>query len=367
MNQRRYDIDWLRMIAIFLLIIYHSAISFQSWGTDISFIAATHGWDEMWIFMAMFNAWRMPLLFLVSGMGVYFAMQSRGWKGLLKDRFLRIAIPFIFGFFAICPISIMLYFHYYEGKIVYVPNPGHLWFLGNIFAYAVLTLPMLIYLKKRPDHWLIHRTLSLLERYPYLLYPCVMLPILGETWLFNPDDFVLYAETGHGFFLGWVYFIFGILFCMAGEAFWSAVRTVRRSAVAIAVMSYLIRLLYYELENIPNLLMAVESVCGVIGVVGYASVYLNQTNKWLDYLSKAVYPVYIVHLPVQSAVVFGLFTLSLPVAVQICATMILTTAISFALYEFIIKRLGHIRMLFGMKREAHNYGQVEKNHTMSKG
>jgi hypothetical protein len=34
-------------------------------------------------------------------MGVRFAMQRRDWKQLLKDRTIRILIPFIFGFFFI--------------------------------------------------------------------------------------------------------------------------------------------------------------------------------------------------------------------------------------------------------------------------
>ena len=30
-EERRYDIDWLRVIAIGLLLIYHIAIAFQPW------------------------------------------------------------------------------------------------------------------------------------------------------------------------------------------------------------------------------------------------------------------------------------------------------------------------------------------------
>ena len=35
---RRYDIDWLRVIAIGLLLIYHIGIAFQPWGVFIGFI-----------------------------------------------------------------------------------------------------------------------------------------------------------------------------------------------------------------------------------------------------------------------------------------------------------------------------------------
>jgi glucan biosynthesis protein C len=102
---RRYDIDWLRVIAIGLLLIYHVAIGFQSWGGMIGFIATSKPWTALWTPMAMLNLWRIPLLFFVSGMGVYFAMQMRNWKQLITERTLRILLPFVFGMFAIVPFT----------------------------------------------------------------------------------------------------------------------------------------------------------------------------------------------------------------------------------------------------------------------
>ena len=78
---RRYDIDWLRVIAIGLLIIYHISITFQPWGIFIGFIQNSDPLPEIWPAMAMLNVWRIPLLFFVSGMGVCFAQSgSRDWS-----------------------------------------------------------------------------------------------------------------------------------------------------------------------------------------------------------------------------------------------------------------------------------------------
>src|SRR3954463_7108306 len=111
---RRYDIDWLRVIAIGLLLIYHVAIGFQRWGIMIGFIANEKAWDSLWIPMAMLNIWRIPLLFFVSGMGVYFALQNRNLKQLLAERAGRILIPYVFGMFAIFPVSVFLWQRYYK-------------------------------------------------------------------------------------------------------------------------------------------------------------------------------------------------------------------------------------------------------------
>ena len=78
-KERRYDIDWVRVIAIALLLIYHTAIVFQPWATMIFFIQSKESLLGLWALMSMLNVWRIPLLFFVSGMGVYFAIQKRDW------------------------------------------------------------------------------------------------------------------------------------------------------------------------------------------------------------------------------------------------------------------------------------------------
>jgi len=60
---RRHDIDWLRVIAIGLLLIYHIAIIFQPWGLFIGFIQSEESVKTLWTPMTMLNVWRIPLLF----------------------------------------------------------------------------------------------------------------------------------------------------------------------------------------------------------------------------------------------------------------------------------------------------------------
>jgi glucan biosynthesis protein C len=104
--QRRYDIDWIRVIAIGLLLIYHIAICFQPWATFIMFMKSNETMESIWIPMSMLNIWRIPLLFFVSGMGVCFAIKRRNWLALIKERTQRILVPFLFGMVAIVPLHI---------------------------------------------------------------------------------------------------------------------------------------------------------------------------------------------------------------------------------------------------------------------
>jgi len=183
-KQRRYDIDWIRTFALGLLIIYHVVVSFQPWGYMIFFLQNRQPLPWLWNIMSLVNIWRISLLFMISGMGLHFAMQHRNWKLLLKDRTLRILVPFISGYFLVCPISIYIALKYYGRDTAYVPNAGHLWFLANIYLYVLLLLPFLNYLKKHPDNSILRFFRKIISR------PCgifiMALPIMVEALLVKP-------------------------------------------------------------------------------------------------------------------------------------------------------------------------------------
>ena len=102
----------------------------------------------------------------------------------------------------------------------------------------------------------------------------------------------------------------------------------------------------------PIALTALESVSWILAILGYGSAYLNQPPQTLAYFSKAVYPVYIVHFPVQCFLSYYLMPLPLPSVVKLLTLLATTLGASLLLYELAIKRLKWIRPLFGMKFQA---------------
>jgi hypothetical protein len=334
-------------MALGLLIIYHVTISFQPWAAMIYFIQNSEPLEGLWPAMAMLNVWRIPILFMVSGMGVCFAMERRDWKQLLVDRTVRILLPFTFGFFFICPILAFIVMDYYGMGADYVPNVGHLWFLANIFLYVLMFLPLLTYLRNRPDNPVLRFLRRVFQR-PGMIFAAA-LPLMVEAWLMDPAYFSTYVKTVHGFLLGMLCFITGFIFVSLKDVFWSAVRTVRWSALALALLLYLVRLIVFELQNVPNILTAFESMCWMLAILGHGSVYLNKPSDSLAYFSKAVYPVYIIHLPVQYAITYYLVPLALPAILKLGVLTIGTFGVSWVVYEFVIRRIKWIRPAFGMK------------------
>jgi glucan biosynthesis protein C len=344
-TNRRYDIDWLRVIAIALLLIYHVVIVFQPWGFYIGFIQSVESSNAIWIPMALLNVWRIPLLFFVSGMGVCFALRRRDWKQLLLDRARRILLPLIFGSFLIVPIHVFIFQKYYEQEIVYSPSVGHLWFLLNICIYVTQIIGF-AFLDKNYDYKFFNVIRVILKR-PYFIY-LFIIPFVLEAELINPEYFSLYVGTGHGFLIGMLAFFFGFLFIAIGDAFWNAVEKTKTTSLIIAFTLYLIRLFYFELSA-PNYLTSIESMNWIFAVFGFGYKYLNKPGKILSYLSQAAYPLYIIHMIFLYLASFIILPLNLPLELNLTLIILITFIGCFITYDLIIKRIGFLKPLFGLK------------------
>ena len=341
---RHYDIDWLRVIAIGLLLIYHVAIGFQPWGMMIGFITNSEPWAGLWMPMSLLNVWRIPLLFFVSGMGVYFALQKRDWKQLLGERAKRILLPFVFGSLFIVPIHIWIWQHYYHMEMKYIWNMGHLWFLANIFAYVVLLSPLLFYLKKHDEGKLAVGIRNLMS------HPLGLLVATGafvlEVMVMKPYPFELYAQTWHGFVLGLLAFFFGFCFVLSGNGFWEMIQRWRWAFLIVGLGLFIMRA--YQLGSLPVYVIAIESMSWILVVLAFGSRYLNKPGSVLTYLSEAAYPVYILHMVFLYLGSMLLFRLVMPAPLQFTLLLLITLAGCFTTFE-VIRRVSWLRVVFGLK------------------
>ena len=365
---RRYDIDWLRVIAIGLLLIYHIGIGFKPWGVFIQFIQNDEPLNALWIPMSMLNIWRIPLLFFVSGMGVCYALRKRSWWQLMLERSKRILLPFIFGIIFVVPVHIFIWQMYYKQDLVYTVHPVHLWFLGNIFIYVILLSPLFFYLKKN-ENGRIHQWLQKLFSNPIgLLF--ITAAFILEAMLIQPDIYETYSMTIHGFFMGLMAFLFGFLIIYSGENFWKTVLKLRWLLISLAMALFLLRYFIFNLKA-PDYLLSIVSVLWIMAVFGFAHKYLNHPGKILSYLSQAAYPIYIIHMVFLYLGSYFIMPLGIPATLKFIIIIVLTFAGSFVFYEFVIRRIYFIRPLFGLKektstraplKEVNNVELIPGNH-----
>lgn len=343
--ERRYDIDWLRVIAIFLLIFYHVLIAFVPGVPEAIFMIPSEE-RSIYFFIPglLLNIWRIPLLFFISGMGVAFAMHRRNIKELIKERSMRILLPYVFGALTLGPLILYIGMLYLRIPYGYIPVSMHLWFLLNIWLYAVVFSPLLYAFKHGKLDWVINPARQLV-RNPLGLY-LFALPYIayGAT----VQDFSSYAQTLHGYIIGAISFLMGFFIIQMGSNLWETTKKYKWMYLAIAFGLYAVRFGIYGFENIPPVLVAIESISWIYTAFGLGYSYLNTESKKLRYLSTAVYPVYILHFLLQYLFSFFVMPLQLPLLVEFFIIFIGTVGGSFVIYEFILKRSGMFKVLFGM-------------------
>jgi glucan biosynthesis protein C len=361
MNQRRYDIDALRSIAMFLLIFYHLGISFTSLSRQAFFIQNKRVVDGIWPLLNLMNNWRIPLVFLIAGIALRLSFRKRTRMQIFKERSKILILPWVFGALVFSSSSAYIVGRFYDywfldefsdAVFFALEYEGlHLWFLINIFIYCLVLIPILNFISKE------NFVASLLSK-PGGVF-LFSLPIIAEGHLLNlsrfrtetyGDYYSEYALTDHGFVLGFLWFFIGIILTSQGDAFWESSAKNWKLHLALGMTSYFYRWSNNFLEDyaLDNRLIAFESFNFIFALLGLAAVYLNKDSPQLTYYKTAVYPVYIVHLPVQMAVMYFFAGINIHPIIKFPLALFVICFLSLTIYHA-IKNIKPLRPLFGLR------------------
>ena len=104
MKERRYDIDWLRVIAMLAIFLFHCARFFDTESWLLKNADQSYAVD---VLRALFIwPWVMELFFLISGIGTWYALSSRSAGRYVWNRFKRLLIPlYTVGLLVLNPIQ----------------------------------------------------------------------------------------------------------------------------------------------------------------------------------------------------------------------------------------------------------------------
>jgi hypothetical protein len=158
----------------------------------------------------------------------------------------------------------------------------------------------------------------------------------------------MYAMTFHGFLVGLMSFFFGFSFAIEGKTFWETALKWRWMFLSFAFGLFLVRLLVFELEG-SGYLKALEGIVWILAVFGFGYKYLNKPSKSLSYLSQGAYPIYIIHMLFQFLATSLILPMDISTSLKFVLVIAFTTLGSLATYDLIIKRIGFLRPLFGLK------------------
>lgn len=374
---RRYDLDWLRVLAMGGVFFFHCARFFDTVPWHVK--NAEHS-DAAFAFIGFMALWQMPLLMLLAGAGSWFALESRTAVQYLAERALRLLVPlYTVGLFVLIPpqyywdrVTLGL-FHatfaeFYPSFLKSVelqPGlsflefwPGHLWFLRRLFTYCLIGLPVLLYLKSAGGRRLIARLAGWCDRWggPFLF--CLPLAVvrvgLRVLWP-GRDDNDPFAYLLAYFLIGYV--------IVADERFTRSIlrHRVAGGLVGMACFGVLLCLIFglgmkpWESAAFsPSdvwfyTLVSVNAWSWVLLWLGLATRRLNFTSPALRYANEAVLPFYVLHQTIILAVGRYVVRWQTGMPAKYAVIAVVSLVLILGLYELLIRRVRWLRLLFGMR------------------
>ena len=377
---RRYDLDWLRAIAILILLYYHVGMIYVSWDWHINSEKTSVILEHIMVFL---HQWRMPLLFFISGAGTYYALGFRSSRKYAWERTKRLFFPVIFGMLVIVPPQIYLerifkniywpdhfntYWEFYPSVFRLVPYPAgnlswhHLWFVVYLFFFSLILIPAFLYLRKESGKKLLNGLVKVIEKKGGILL--LVLPIILSQIILKP----IFREETHDLANDWAYFTFNIFFFFYGylicsdNRFWEIIRNQRRILLIATLLATACLYTVYEIPNeywpLPPmplgyrywwLTTALVAWFSVITTVAYGYQYLNFNRPILKHLNEGIYPFYILHQTVIIIIGFQVLKWKLGILSGFLFVSTASLITCIAIYWFLIKPFNPMRFVFGMK------------------
>lgn len=385
--QRRHDLDWVRVCAFGLLVLYHVGMYYVTWDWHVNSPAASHALEP---FMMLSSPWRLSLLFLVSGTATAFLLgKARSAAGATggKVRFLggrswRLLVPLVFGMLVIVPpqsyyeVVEQLPGGYHEGYLAFygryltgydgfcdadgcldVPTWNHLWFVAYLWVYTV-ALWLLWKLAPRALEAAGQRLGRWLSGAGMLAWPILFLGVARVLMIGRFEQTHALVDDWYNHVQYFGVFLLGFLIARH-EGAWDAIERQRWPALLLWLASWAGLVAYFAhfADATPpewarmamRLVWGLDQWCAIVAVLGFARHWKPGDSRALRYLVPAVFPVYILHQTVTVVVAHHLKPLAIPPLVEGPLLVAITFAACFAGYEA-VRRVGWLRPLFGLKR-----------------
>ncbi|WP_086792715.1 acyltransferase family protein [Streptomyces thermovulgaris] len=391
--QRRPELDTIRVLVVLGLVFFHAALVFAA--DDDFYVKNTETTEVVLIAAGFAVVWAMPLLFLVSGLGAWHSLRRRGPGGFAKERLLRLGVPLVFATLVLNPLPQWLRLRsagaghhvsyldflprFYEVRLEPAQFPfllqgehfetGHLWFVVLLLTFSLLLAPLVRWLPHAPVRRIGDRLAhTVLHRPGTVLAPALVFAAICAFARMEQE----YAGWHRWSYL--LFFLAGFTFA-ADDRFRAVMRREARLAAVLGVALFAASGPGFALADEPmtdttvlatvsRALFGAAGWCLVLALPGLldrrrlerppespdpaAAPRPRGRGLW-RHLAVAALPLYVLHQPVVVAVAYVVVGWSAPVPVKYAALVTISFALTFALYELLVRRTRVTRFLFGMR------------------
>lgn len=374
---RHYGLDWLRIAAFALLILYHIGMVFAPWDWVIK---TNHAYPELIAPMAVLTPWRLALLFAVSGYASWHLFGKTGDAGgFAGSRSKRLLIPLAFGMAVLVPVEMWvrvieagyprdyLYFwtrdYWRSGEFWgrQFPSWEHLWFVAYLWTYSMILAAVLAYRTARGAA-LVEWAVEWVAKGQRILWmPILLLSGAKLALLFVvPEEQGLFSDwAGHVQYF--TMFLFG--FILAGSPrLWPALTRVWRIALAVSLVTGVVVAVVetrFPGEAVPpHWVMAGDRAARMamgwsmtIALFHLADRFWNRDHRWRRTIAEAVFPFYLIHQPAIVLITWYSLPLKLNAWAEF-AVLLTGTVMSGAIFYLVGREIGWLRPLIGLGPRA---------------
>ena len=351
-KQRLYYLDWLRVIAIGLLILFHTGMVYvPEWG--FHFKVET---DDYWLQNAMLllSPWRMGLLWFISGVALRFMWHKYQLIKLIWLRSLAILLPLLIGVLLVVPPQLYIemkqagdmplsflsflnalyfeprnYFENYQSGVWPRLDVNHLWFLRSLWQFNLVLLlfsPILLSAYFQQIYGYLSKNNLVLSALSFVIV------LLIETLLVGEQKREVY---------GLYFLLLGFVIGNSND-FWSSINRNSKWLVLAAIISLLgLQLIFsfiWQADTVEGdkiaggfamVIYVLAKVLPVFAVLSLGHKFLNRRSATIASLNQWVFPIYVLHQTFIIMVAYLTSSLGVAVGVNVIMTLLATFILCF--------------------------------------
>lgn len=365
-SNRLYFFDNLRALVIVLVIVLHASITYMTYAPSWWYVLDPDNSDVFAMLVLLIDVPLMPILFFIAGYFALPTLQRRGVKLFLKEKFIRIGIPWIFGALFLAPlITYMIYFSRhiplgfpqfwatdFWGKMY---QQSVYWFLG-ILMFLFIGLGFVFSQSDRLRAS--SRRVSIPSRQPFVVFAAIMaLAFLAINLFFHIDNWshiylLVFQPVRVPLYIG--YFILGLY---AERHSWFMKDGFNPELGPWAATCFLTGLGYLACRwtsAAPNMLLMIITailfnvfcLSSLVAGIIFFRQKVNSAGAVWQSLAANSYGIYYVHPLILYPLAYLFVGISLPLIAKASALILVTIWLSWAVSALLLRRLPVVRAMF---------------------